>query len=381
MSLVKSPLRLFVSAIVVTSVVVIAGTIKDMSFHSKSFMAGSEPDQITHNRLDDTYEREVASSNKVRIPVIYFPLNDANQLRINGSWLLTRFLDQNEREESLDIKVSFELIGNSLIKVNNEDEQIFSITFLSSYNTIGLVKAVDDGFEILEARKIPDDPIEAIEVVEAVVKKEVKVKGLIADDIQYLSLKTVLHPKKSKQILKGESVEGSLKKLHDSIENFSVIIYLKNNEELRLDIPFTKINDGGQFNEDGPDGPTSGVITNNGKKGHYRVRFVTGPLAGAFLNFIPQDEYEEDIYEEDSYSEEDPYEVELRSQRASEMVEQKLNEQSAATNSREMINETFEGELNFSSEEVSPEEMALKIKESGFDFSQMNKRRNLASEK
>ena len=50
--------------------------------------------------------------------------------------------------------------------------------------------------------------------------------------------------------------------------------------------------DGGSFRADVGDEEVSGVVFNNGKDG-YRLSFVTGPLAGAMLNFVTKEAIEE----------------------------------------------------------------------------------------
>jgi hypothetical protein len=74
-----------------------------------------------------------------------------------------------------------------------------------------------------------------------------------------------------------------------SIEGLTVSLTNTNGEVQNIEISSAQLLDGGSFKADVGDEEVSGVVFNNGKDG-YRLSFVTGPLAGAMLNFVTKEE-------------------------------------------------------------------------------------------
>jgi len=69
-------------------------------------------------------------------------------------------------------------------------------------------------------------------------------------------------------------------------------------------------------------------------------------------------------------------------EKAKEMVQEKIKEQDNATQNRSEANQDAEsGPVEASVDQVSPEEMAIIIKKSGFDFAPPQAKREIASEK
>jgi hypothetical protein len=75
------------------------------------------------------------------------------------------------------------------------------------------------------------------------------------------------------------------------ITNFSVSLHNQNGEDQSLEIDSADLLDGGTFKTELNGEEVSGILMNNGKEG-YRVSFVTGPMAGAMLNFMTRSQFE-----------------------------------------------------------------------------------------
>ena len=64
-----------------------------------------------------------------------------------------------------------------------------------------------------------------------------------------------------------------------------------NGETQNIEIDAADLMDGGTFKAEVSGEEVSGVVFNNGKDG-YRISFVTGPIAGAMLNFVTKAQME-----------------------------------------------------------------------------------------
>ncbi len=259
--------------------VVLAGTIKDINSRSIS---------KKHEILEmSPAERNLASDDDSpqRIARMKIPMSDA--YKIDGEWEITRIVGSDEvvkfdklnnpEDKKKTLKTPMKLIsisGVTKIKINNDAELIYDISLFSSFGTIAIFKQMGNGFEILEARKIRT-------------KKE---NVVVAGETQ-LVLERALNQAKSSKILTGADVSGEMILTKSSIEGLSVSITNTNGEVQSIEIASAQLLDGGSFKADVGDEEVSGVVFNNGKDG-YRLSFVTGPLAGAMLNFVTQDELE-----------------------------------------------------------------------------------------
>src|SRR5690606_875876 len=100
-----------------------------------------------------------------------------------------------------------------------------------------------------------------------------------------LVIERALVPDLSKDVITGDLVSGNLSLSNGNIEALSASVRGADGNERSIDISYAEIKDGGQFHVDYMGEMGHGIITNNGEDA-FRVRFATGPLQGAMLNFM-----------------------------------------------------------------------------------------------
>lgn len=374
----------------VSSVLIGIKAVNDANFNSNEFMDEAQV-QIVKRLDDQQVVRHVASESAARPAVQYLPLNGSNSQIIDGEWEIRRIQNENNevvfeagRDEEID-NMEFKLIGTSLVRVGAEEPMALRISYLDeSGRTIALFRQFGKGYEIIEAVKskkvITNELINASEVSE-VTSKEVEEEenntGVIVEGVQDLVLERALHPTKDPNILRGEEViTGTVVVSSEKIEEFNVVVGIGKNYEMPLAfIDGGEIKAGGQFSAQTEAGEVTGLITNNGKDG-YRIRFATGPLQGAMLNFVTEEKLEQmnEQEEEAEYAKQEA--LELNAEQI-EVVENQKDAQfsrSVANESEDNIYEIDEEESEEEEEEIiepeTEEEFARITKEVGFDFSQ-----------
>lgn len=258
--------------------IVIAGTIKDIN--SRTVSKVHTPMQ---EALGPT-ERGLASDGEGAQSIALTRVNMSDYAKINGTWEITRIVGSDEvikfdklnHHEDLHktIKVPMKLIGTSKVMLNNDPELVYNISLLSDFGTIAIFKKIGKGQEILEARMI---------------KEAKKDETLAVSEEVELVLERALNQSKSAKILTGTEATGEMTLSKKSIEGLTVSLTNTNGEVQNIEISSAQLLDGGSFKADVGDEEVSGVVFNNGKDG-YRLSFVTGPLAGAMLNFVTKEE-------------------------------------------------------------------------------------------
>jgi hypothetical protein len=267
-------------AILSVSSLVIAGTVKDMRTHSKKLSSAQEQ---ADSLLAD---RSVASLEASKVAMMNLPMNAENIKKINSSWEISRIVDadktvsfdkiQNPEDAKKSVKVKMELVGNGIVRLNMDNQQIYRVSILSDFGTIALFKKLGNGFEILEAKKI-----QAIQ----------EHKALIVNEEVELVLERALNQNKSSKVLVGSNVSGRVSLTNKVLNSLSVELKNDNGESQSIEIDTADLMDGGTFKAEVNGEEVSGVIFNNGKDG-YRLSFVTGPLAGAMLNFVTKEQFD-----------------------------------------------------------------------------------------
>lgn len=267
-------------AILSVSSIVIAGTIKDMQTHSKKLSTA----QLEEDSL--LADRSVASLEVSKVAQVNLPMNAENIKKINSSWEIVRIVDadksvafdkiQNPEDAKKLIKIKMELIGNGIVRLNNDDQQVYRISILSDFGTIAIFKKLGNGFEILEAKKL--QPV-------------MEQKALVVTEEVDLVLERALNQTKSNKVLVGASVSGRVTIANKILNSLSVELKNENGETQSIEIDSADLMDGGTFKAEVNGEEVSGVIFNNGKDG-YRMSFVTGPLAGAMLNFVTKEQFD-----------------------------------------------------------------------------------------
>jgi hypothetical protein len=267
-------------AILSVSSIVIAGTIKDMKTHTKQLSKAQEQED---SLLAD---RSLASLAESKVAMINLPMNAENIKKINASWEIARIVDadktvsfdkfQNPEDAKKSVKIKMELVGNGIVRLNKDDQQIYRVSILSDFGTIALFKKIGNGFEILEAKKIQE------------VKEQ---KALVVTEEVELVLERALNQTKSNKVLVGQNVSGRVSLTNKVLNSLSVELKNENGESQSIEIDTADLMDGGTFKAEVNGEEVSGVIFNNGKDG-YRMSFVTGPLAGAMLNFVTKEQFD-----------------------------------------------------------------------------------------
>ena len=263
------------------SSIVLAGTIND--YHARSVI--NKNSEVVEQEIIPV-ERSVASTAVAKVAQMYLPANAENLKKINATWEITRIVANDEKvafdkfanpeDAKKSIQVSMELIGNGIVRVNKDNEQVYRVSLLSAFGTIALYKKLGNGYEILEAKKIE----EAKENQSLIVSEEVE-----------LVLERALNQAKSNKVLEGHDVSGSVSLSSKAITALSVELRNPNGETQNIEIDTADLMDGGSFKAEVNGEEVSGVVFNNGKDG-YRISFVTGPIAGSMLNFVTKEQME-----------------------------------------------------------------------------------------
>lgn len=211
-----------------------------------------------------------------------------NKMKINSLWEISRIVDSEERvvfdkfqnveDSKKSIKVKMELIGNGIVRLDKDSEQVYAVSILTDLNTIAIYKKMGNGFEIIEARKVSSALNNASATIDANVELE-------------LVLERALNQSKGNKILTGSDVSGQLTLKGNVISNLSINLHNQNGEDQSIEIDSADIMDGGAFKADVNGEEVSGVLFNGGSEG-YRLSFVTGPLAGAMLNFVTKENFD-----------------------------------------------------------------------------------------
>ncbi len=273
--------------------VVLAGTIKDIN--SRTVNREHALEELAP--VERSLASDVAPS--MRIAIMKVEMSEA--FKINANWEITRIIGSDEvvtydklnnpEDSKKNIVVPMKLVGTSSVMVNNDRDLVYKISLLSDFGTIAIFKKMGNGFEIIEARMI----------------KEKKADVVVSEEVE-LVLERALNQSKSAKVLSGSDISGEMVLTKSSIEGLNVSLTNTNGEVQSIEIASAQLMDGGSFKADVDGEEVSGVIFNNGKDG-YRLSFVTGPLAGAMLNFVTPAELEKieakDADQNDNYFEQE----------------------------------------------------------------------------
>lgn len=321
--------------------VVLAGTIKDIN---------SRTVNREHALEELPAERSLASSELAHsVKIALMKVNMSEAFKVNGNWEITRIVGSDEvvtydklnnpEDAKKMLSVPMRLVDTSKVMVNNDQGLVYNISLLSDFGTIAIFKRMGNGFEIIEARMI----------------KEKKEAVVVSDEVE-LVLERAVNQAKSPKILSGSDISGEMVLTKKSIEGLSVSLTNANGEVQSIEIASAQLMDGGSFKADVDGEEVSGVVFNNGKDG-YRLSFVTGPLAGAMLNFVTQAELEK--MEEKSNEQNDNY-FENEEQQNAALAQQEVLEE------RKEVSENHE---NYAPARVlSAEEIKETAENQGFDF-------------
>ena len=366
-----------------SSVLIGVKAVRDANFNSTQFMSENKV-QVVKRLDDEKVVRHVASESATRPAVQYLPLNELNSDIINGEWEIRRIQDENSEvvfnanASDSKVEMNFELIGTSLVKIGEEEPMILRVSYLDeSGRTIALFRQFGKGYEIIEAIKKVETRNANIAVAREEVKEEIvqeNTTGVVIERVQDLVLERALHPTKDPNVLRGQNlVSGNIVVSSGRIEEFNVVVGIGKNYEQPLNfINSPEIKAGGQFSGETNNGEVTGIITNNGKDG-FRIRFATGPLQGAMLNFVTTEKMDElnRIEEEAAYAKEEMRD--LTADKIEVVEEQKDAEFSRSAQGQNIYEIDEEQEYEEEQEIVEPEtqeEFARITEERGFAFGQ-----------
>lgn len=270
-----------VLALFCVSLVAVAETYYDQKFYTADFL--NEVEEVNLDLPPLKEKRIVASEVKKKLPLIQeVPMNLKSL--IDGKWEITRVIDEegntafSSTKSREKVTVSMELVDVSVVRIDSDLDQTFLVSLFTREGTLALFKEFGDGFEIVEARRIKEEK-KAVE--EAIVEeaKEEKSKYDIEED---LFLVSGLDPQKNRNVLRGEALEGYAYLKNGELILENIKLHLGTNNQTETFSTEARIQNHGTFN-DGRG--TQGIITNV-TKDEIKVRFSTGPLTGAMLNFV-----------------------------------------------------------------------------------------------
>ncbi|MBP9680126.1 MAG: hypothetical protein KBD76_01875 [Bacteriovorax sp.] len=268
-------------AIFCVSSIVLAGTINDIKTQkATTSIIAKINDELT------PVERNLASEEVSRVAQMELPVNEENSKKINATWEITRFVSSDEsvvidklahpEDGRKTISVKMELVGNGIVRLDGDHDQEYRVSLLSDFGTIALYKKLGNGYEIIEAKKM------------AIAAEQSRLD--IAEEVE-LVLERALNQAKSNKVLMGNDISGQVSLNSQTLTGLEVELRNPNGETQNIQIDTADLMDGGAFKAEINGEEVSGVVLNNGKDG-YRISFVTGPMAGAMLNFVTKEQLE-----------------------------------------------------------------------------------------
>lgn len=284
----KALAKTFMLGVGLVSLVAVAETYYDKKFYTADFM--DEVQEVRFNIPEEKENRIVASYNK-KLPLIQeVSLSMANL--VDGKWQITKVIDDlgettydSSKERRGDkIIVDAKLISKSTVRINEDLDQTYKVSLLTQSGTLALFKEFGEGYEIVQAIRV-NEPAQVAKQEAKVEEKKEEVKKERYDIQEDLFLVSALDPKKNRNVLRSNDLEGYayLRNGELILENIRLHVGTKNQTEVLS--TEARIKDHGTFNDDRG---TQGIVTNISND-EIKVRFSTGPLAGAMLNFVTYD--------------------------------------------------------------------------------------------
>jgi hypothetical protein len=342
------------------SSVVLASTMRDMKSHT-----------VLTEKLDDDkemvpLERNVASAEAPsKVAQLYLPVNEVNIKKVNATWDIARIIGSDEKvmfdkfqsqeDSKKSIKVRLELVGNGIVRIDGDNAQIYRVSILTDFGTIALFKKVDNGYEIIEAKKISAKTLANNDLT-------------TSDEERDLVLERALNQTHGNKILTGADVSGQLTLKNNTITNLAVNLHNENGQDQSIEIDMAEIKDGGAFKAEVEGEEVSGVLFNNGKDG-YRLSFVTGPMSGAMLNFVSKEQME-NIQEKEEAQSRDQLDQGSQTEQASEQAtEQEVKPEVKATQQQAVEERKVEAQnVPEGTEPMTVEEVKQTAAAQGFAF-------------
>lgn len=287
--------KFIITSVLSGSFLVFGGIYQGMTVTSNSFMQKKEIS--FEKRVDENSDRIVASSNRETVAVQYLPVAEYSNV-INGKWSIIRIEDHegheiyNKENTSENRIVDMELIGTGLVRLNESDDYTFDVSFLhENKKNISIFRAFEDGFELIEARRIEEKVVVAQsseEIVDEVLSEEEVV--VTSQDRREFLIERAILPSMNNKMFRGHDIDGSVTVGPNGVEGLFFTVYA-DGQEVNEVVGDLKLKDGNTFEVELQGQKASGIFSRNGENG-YRLRFATGPYKGALINYVTYDELE-----------------------------------------------------------------------------------------
>ena len=282
MKAIKTLVKTSIVATGFISLIAMAESYYDSKFYNEKFI-----DSVAEVEIDMSAAapaKRVVASDTPDLPTVQIlEMTEANL--INGKWQITKILDDkgtvkydSENNRGTDSGIaSFELIEESVVRINNDLEMTYYISLLTREGTIALFKEYGEGYEIVQAVRVEEDSLVENKLSETQSKKSVS-KYHIDED---LSLVSALDSKKKGLILRGDVLEGSARLKNGELILEGVRLHVGGEDQTESFSMSVTIRNHGTFNNDEGIG---GIVTNVSSQ-EMKVRFSMGSLAGVVLSF------------------------------------------------------------------------------------------------
>ncbi len=401
MKAVKAIAKTFTIGAGLVSLVAVAETYYDQKFYTANFM-----DEVKEVRLSlpTQPEKRIVASQEKELPLVQEVSLDNSGL-IDGEWKITKVIN-DLGEVTYDIEndynkepvvVDMKLISLSTVRIDNDLDQTFKVSYLTENGTIALFKEFGEGYEIVQASKYtrPVKIKKVVPVVKKVEEKKEEVKAPKYHIEEELVAMSGIDPK-VKGAIRGEQVQGIAYLQNGELILEGAAIHIGTNRQSEQVSTEVRLKGHGAFNDDNG---IAGVVTNV-TKDEVKVRFSTGPLAGVMLNFVTAEKRRkiEDKYAESFRENQQPIEQaqpinaqaevpqmypEERRAEEQELYEQELREQELYEEEQyyeeangERVNESqlpeFEDGADFQEMRMEQEQTrypsSVEISKSGFSF-------------
>jgi hypothetical protein len=289
--------NLLAMTLLTVSGVILASSYSDLMIQSDSFMSEVQVEEI--KRLDDVAQRYVASESSVKLPnIINCPVDKDSFSRmkqdIEGKWTLNKYkyLANNQMdEEQIYRTVKLDLLENCDVMVNEDTEQVFSISLLTEAKTMAIFKLFNEGYEVLELKKIKEQSEKSLVTKEKVSVAQKEEVAKEKKDEQFEANLVLESANTPDGYLKSNLVRGTFE-VFEGYLNIDATVNFDTNKERVISIQDAEVN-GGTFVVGDEQNPTVGIITANGNKSSYTVRFSTGEYKGIILNFTTEEKLDE----------------------------------------------------------------------------------------
>lgn len=346
------------------SVVVMAGAYNTVMVNSTDFMKDEEIKFV--KRFDSSVVRNVASAENRKIAIVPVTVNEENKKLINGKWEITSISDENENtvyeKEDRVLTINLDLIGTGLVRIDEREDMKFDISFVhASGKTITIFRALDKGYEMINARRIEE--VKNSESEEVIVEqKAVAPKGgeiLLNEENRETVIERALFPERSSEILKGTRVSGELSLTESTIESLSFSLEISENEIIDFAQVGVELQAGGSFQVENDGEVVSGIVANSGKAG-IQINFASGKLKGLVLTFVTQEQKEEALAKE-----EEAQRFKEEELAAKEDVQINTAQENASQERQEIAQEESQGQVV---QMVSPEQAEEQAEQEGYEW-------------